>query len=127
MDLYSAISQRRTIRDFQDKEVPMEIIQKILNAGLKAPTNDHLRNWEFVVLTDKEEKARIISKIPKTYTKKAVEDFMDSYHMTDSCQRAMYMDGVPKQIYNAIQLRSSHSPLLPAGLPFVETGLNQFF
>ena len=33
MDLYEAIEKRRTIRDFQDKPVPMEIIKKIISAG----------------------------------------------------------------------------------------------
>lgn len=97
MDIYSVINKRRTIRDFEDKEVPKEIIYKIIDAGLKAPTNNHLRNWEFIVITDKEEKARIIGDIPKTYSRKDVEDFMDSNNMTDLCQREMYMDGVPKQ------------------------------
>ena len=97
MDLYSAINQRRTIRDFQDKEVSMDIIHRILNAGLKAPTNDHMRNWEFVVVTDKEEKAKIINIIPKTISSKKVEGIIDSWNMTDVCQREMYMDAIPKQ------------------------------
>lgn len=97
MNLYSTIDQRRTIRDLHDKEIPQEIIHNIINAGLKAPTNDHLRNWEFIVITDPEEKARIINKIPKKITKQQTENFMNSYNMTDPCQRDMYMDGVPKQ------------------------------
>ncbi len=97
MELYEAMNQRRTIRDFLDKEIPADLISKIINAGLKAPTNDHLRSWEFIVISDKEEKARIIKEIPKTFTQKEVTDFMDSLNMTDVCQRAMYMDGVPKQ------------------------------
>lgn len=97
MELYEAINKRRTIRDFENKEVPIEIIHKIIDAGLKAPTNDHLRNWEFIVITDKEEKAQIINRIPKAFSKREVTDFMDSCNMTDSCQREMYMDGVPKQ------------------------------
>ena len=28
------------------------MVTRILEAGLKAPTNDHLRQWEFVVLRD---------------------------------------------------------------------------
>ena len=47
MELYEAIEKRRTIRDFEDKPVDMEVIKKILSAGLKAPTNNHLRQWEF--------------------------------------------------------------------------------
>ena len=35
MDFYSAVNQRRTVRDFQDKEVSKEIIYKVLDAGLK--------------------------------------------------------------------------------------------
>jgi nitroreductase len=97
MDIYTAINQRRTIRDFDDREVPKEIIYKILEAGLKAPTNDHLRNWEFIVLTDKEEKAKIISKIPKVITKKEAADFVDACNMSDPSQRDMYMGAVPKQ------------------------------
>lgn len=97
MELYEAISKRRTIRDFEEKEIPTEIIHKIIDAGLKAPTNNHLRNWEFIIITDKEEKAQIINKIPKTFSKGEVTDFMDSCNMTDPCQREMYMDGVPKQ------------------------------
>jgi nitroreductase len=97
MEFYTTVNKRRTIRDFLDKEIPIEIIQKLVNAGLKAPTNDHLRNWEFVVITDKEDKAKLISTIPKQYSTKMVEDFMDQYHMTDPIQREMYMDGIPKQ------------------------------
>jgi nitroreductase len=97
MDLYSTINQRRTIRDFQDKEVPMDVIHRILNAGLKAPTNDHMRNWEFVVVTDKEEKAKIINMISKTISKKEVNNILEAWNMTDLCQREMYMDAIPKQ------------------------------
>lgn len=50
MELYEAIEKRRTIRDFEDKPVDMEVIKKILSAGLKAPTNNHLRQWEFVII-----------------------------------------------------------------------------
>ena len=97
MELYEAMNQRRMIRDFLDKEIPAEIIHRIINAGLKAPTNDHLRNWEFIVISDKEEKARIIKEIPKTYTQEEITDFMDSLDKEDTCQWDMYMDGIPKQ------------------------------
>jgi len=53
MDIYEAIFSRRTIRDFRDREVESDIIKKILNAGLQAPTNNHMREWEFIVLKRK--------------------------------------------------------------------------
>ena len=44
MELYDAIYKRRIVRDFKNKTVPEEILERILNAGLQAPTHDHLRN-----------------------------------------------------------------------------------
>ena len=34
MDLYEAIYNRRIVRDFKDKTVPKDILEKIINAGL---------------------------------------------------------------------------------------------
>lgn len=119
MEFYDVINQRHTIRDFEDREVPMELIHKVINAGLKAPSNDHLRSWEFVVITDKAEKAKIISKIPKNYSKQKVKSFIESCQMTDPYQIDMYMDGIPKQhsmLYNSgcliITLFKQDQPLL---------------
>ena len=52
MDIYTAINTRKTIRDFEDRTIEMNIIEKIIDAGLKAPSNDHMRSWEFVVIND---------------------------------------------------------------------------
>jgi nitroreductase len=43
MDIYQAIATRRMIRDFEDRPVPFETLRRILDAGLKAPSNDHMR------------------------------------------------------------------------------------
>ena len=56
MELYDAIYKRRIVRDFSDKIVPDNILEKIINAGLQAPTHDHLRNWEFVILQSGKDK-----------------------------------------------------------------------
>ena len=42
MELYEAIEKRRTIRDFEDKPIEMNIIKKIISAGLKAVSYTHL-------------------------------------------------------------------------------------
>lgn len=56
MELYEAIEKRRTVREFLDKDVDFEAIKRILEAGTKAPTWDHNRRWEFIVLHTAEEK-----------------------------------------------------------------------
>ena len=53
MEFYDVINKRRSIRQFEDKEIPREGLERILDAGLKAPSSNHQRRWELVALTDK--------------------------------------------------------------------------
>lgn len=81
MEFYDVVNTRRTIRDFTEEPVETDIVKRILSAGLKAPTNDHMRNWEFVVVTDKQKIASIIHLIPK---RDAIN--MQSWRFSDECQ-----------------------------------------
>ena len=103
MEFYEAIEKRRTIGEFEDKPVDIEIIKKIISAGLKAPTNDHLRKWEFVLVNDKKERLKILNLRDMTDYDEC-EKMMDYYGMTDSDQRGMYHIAMPKQfsmLYNS--------------------------
>ena len=53
MEFYQVIDNRHSIRQFEDKEIPRDVLERILNAGLKAPSSNHQRRWELVTLTDK--------------------------------------------------------------------------
>ena len=53
MEFYEVIEKRRSIRQFEDREIPKETLERILTAGLKAPSSNHQRRWELVTLTDK--------------------------------------------------------------------------
>lgn len=53
MEFYEVINTRRSIRQFEDKEIQREVLERILDAGLKAPSSNHQRRWELVTLTDK--------------------------------------------------------------------------
>lgn len=48
MEFYDVINARRTIRDFKEEPIDMEVINRIVAAGMKAPTNDHMRDWHFL-------------------------------------------------------------------------------
>ena len=63
MDFYQVLENRRTIRDFSDKKVTDEVLEKVLSAAFKAPTNDHLRQFEFIVVRGQENIARLISPV----------------------------------------------------------------
>ncbi len=97
MEFYEVVHSRRTVRDFKEEPIEKEVLERILLAGLKAPTNDHMRNWHFIVLEDKSQMEALIKKIPKKVSEKRVNFIMDSWRLKDECQRAMYTDGIPKQ------------------------------
>lgn len=42
MEFYKVLEKRRTIRDFENEAISSEVIERIINAGLQAPTNDHM-------------------------------------------------------------------------------------
>lgn len=94
MEFYEVVNKRRTIRDFEGKEVPLDALERIIEAGLKAPTNDHLRQWEFVVLRGKEHIASVLSQVSENAALQL--QAVNASNMGD-CARAMYIDGVPKQ------------------------------
>lgn len=104
MELYDAIYNRRITRDFQDKIVPEEILEKIINAGLQAPTHDHLRNWEFVILKDKKDKEAALQ-----FIKKGVEpqlEILKQILVEGTAQQKMYAIAMPRQY--SMLMNASH-------------------
>ncbi len=59
-----AIFERSSIRRFDDREVEEEKIEKILRAGMAAPSGGNQQPWEFVVVRDKETINRLSKSSP---------------------------------------------------------------
>jgi nitroreductase/ferredoxin len=49
-----AIIERRSVRNFKDKDVPESYIHRVLEAGRFAPSAGNCQPWKFVVITEKE-------------------------------------------------------------------------
>jgi nitroreductase len=54
MELTECIMGRRSVRDYEGKPVPEEIIKKILKAGAMAPSAMDLQPVKYIVITNKE-------------------------------------------------------------------------
>ncbi len=50
MDFYELIKSRKSIRKFKPTPVPRDAIERILEAGIHAPSGKNLQNWRFYVL-----------------------------------------------------------------------------
>ena len=54
MDLLDLMLKRRSVRKYTDEEIPNEKMNKILQAGLLAPTSRNLKPCNFLVIENKE-------------------------------------------------------------------------
>jgi nitroreductase len=53
------MARRRTIREFDDRPVPREVLAAAIRAAATAPSGANLQPWRFVVVTDPDAKRRI--------------------------------------------------------------------
>jgi len=49
MDVIEAIESRKSVRAFRPDPVPKEVLTKILEVALRAPSTDNTQPWEFIV------------------------------------------------------------------------------
>lgn len=59
MDILNLLKSRRSIRVYQDRPIPNDLLLQILEAGRWAPTGANLQSWHFIVVTDPETRRRI--------------------------------------------------------------------
>jgi len=52
MSLLDVIFRRRSIRRYENKPVPKEVLKNILEAGRLAPSANNAQPWHFIVVTD---------------------------------------------------------------------------
>jgi len=66
MDFNQLLEKRRSVRDFEDKTVPLEIIREIIDDSIKAPNASHKQPWSFIIVNNKEMMKRISDDSKKT-------------------------------------------------------------
>ncbi|HZJ58054.1 MAG TPA: nitroreductase family protein [Clostridia bacterium] len=59
----NVIFKRRSIRAYTDRTVPDELIEKVLRAGMAAPSAGNQQPWHFVVIDDR----NTLNEIPKIH------------------------------------------------------------
>lgn len=96
MELKAVIDKRHTVRDFQDKPVPAYVMEYAIENGFKAPTYNHLRDWDFIILNSLPAKMKLIE---AEDLDKAVdhEELERIFRNEDAIMKEMYLDAIPKQ------------------------------
>lgn len=130
MEFYEVLEKRRTYRDFSNREVSDEILKKVIGAAFKAPTNDHLRQLEFVIVRSRENIEKVIAPLAQNMAafKKLVAEVDES---GDKDKMAMFADALPKQQRMLMQsglliIPFFHQLTWPLLKPVEQSSLNYF-
>ena len=59
LDVYEAISLRKSVRAFQERGVPEAIVTRLLEAARIAPSASNRQEWRFVVVRDADTRKRL--------------------------------------------------------------------
>lgn len=80
-DFFQLLSERRTVREFSSKPLPIELIQNLIKTAGTAPSGAHKQPWTFCVVSDphlkreiriaaeEEERISYTSRMPDTWLK----------------------------------------------------------
>jgi nitroreductase len=55
METWEAIRSRRNVRSFEDRALPEDHLDEILEAGRRSPSSQNWQPWDFVVVTEREQ------------------------------------------------------------------------
>ena len=58
-EFFEMLNRRRTVREYSDRDVPFELIEKAIATAGTAPSGANMQPWRFVVVRDKEIKLKI--------------------------------------------------------------------
>lgn len=53
MDAWDAYRSRRNVRQYRDQPIPSSVLDRILEAGRRAPSAGNRQPWDFVLVTDR--------------------------------------------------------------------------
>ncbi len=112
MEFYEAVNNRKTVREFEDEPIPTQIIERIIAAAFKAPTNDHMRDWHFIIVRDKNVTAKLLDIIPKGISDDDMEALIKDWNLSDNLQQECYRNAVPKQYRMLFEASAIIIPLL---------------
>jgi iodotyrosine deiodinase len=86
-EFFELLSRRRTVREYSDRDVPFELIEKAIATAGTAPSGASMQPWRFVVVRDKEVKRQI--------REAAEKEEYESYHgrMTEKWLRRLAVLG----------------------------------
>ncbi len=54
------IKKRQSVRSYQEKEIPENVLQQVLEAGRLAPSANNKQNWKFIIVKDEDLRKKLV-------------------------------------------------------------------
>lgn len=94
MELYEAIYKRKSVREFQERSIEADKLKRVLEAGLKAPTNNYLRQWEFTLIKDPDQREKVAQLFAKG---KTITNEMELEKVLDNWSNTLQRESIAKR------------------------------
>ncbi|MBN1781860.1 nitroreductase family protein [bacterium] len=95
MELDAVIEKRRTVRDFSPRAIPEAAVMRAVRAAFMAPSYNHLREWDFILISDRDVKVALTRTEEMTET--LSPELIDAFKNVEESARAMYLEAIPRQ------------------------------
>lgn len=87
MELFQVIEKRRSVRRYTSTKVPDAVIEKALDAAVKAPNSSNLQAWEFYWVTSEEKKQALVESCLFQGTAKTANHLVVAVSRVDTWRR----------------------------------------
>jgi iodotyrosine deiodinase len=98
-EFYEIMKQRRTIREFSDKSVPLEVIENCIATAGTAPNGANMQPWHFVVVSNKDIKKRIREAAEEEekifYSQRAPKEWLDALAPLGTDEHKPFLETAP--------------------------------
>lgn len=116
---YELMNERRSIRDFSNKEIPDEVIDAILLTASTAPSGAHKQPWSFCVIRDPEIKQQIREAAEKeeyeSYNSRMPQDWLEDLAPLGTDWQKPFLETAPvlivvfKRSYEVVENRKKNN------------------
>lgn len=99
IDFYGRLKRRRTIREYSDKKIPIEVIENCIKAAGTAPNGANKQPWHFVVISSPEIKKKLREEAEKCeqdfYNGKAPQSWIDDLAPLGTDEKKPFIETAP--------------------------------
>ena len=108
---FEVMSRRRSVREFSDEPIPLEVVRRAIHTAGQAPSGAHKQPWTFALVTDPEVKSEIRRAAEqeerKFYEERATDEWLEDLEPIGTGPEKPYLEEAPALIVVFAQTRPS--------------------